>query len=423
MLETKGKKAKELLGYYQKMMIDQAWQAKREGRPVGWSSSIAPPEMCVAMDMALVYPENHAAGIGAKHGALDMIEVAERSGYSIDNCSYSRINLAYMELLKEEAETGITPEALKNCPGDRLPLPDFVIFCNNICNTLNKWYENLAKELDIPCIIIDVPFNHTMPVAKHNKAYIADQFRNAISQIEVICGRPFDYDKFREARHQTVRSGRAWKTVANMANYKPSPLSGFDFFNYMALIVCARAYPCAEITFNKLLEELQEKQRNGETAYKGNEKTRIAWEGIAVWPYLGHTLKSLKNQGTIMIGSTYPDLWAFDFDADDETLYSMAEAYSRQYINTNFENRVKVLSDIVINGQCDGVIYHTNRSCKLMIFINSPEIAEAVSEKTGTPFVFFDGDQTDPRNFSPAQYDTRVQALGEIMEERIAAQN
>ena len=33
------------------------------------------------------------------------------------------------------------------------------------------------------------------------------------------------------------------------------------------------------------------------------------------------------------------------------------------------------------------------------------------------PYVSFDGDQADPRAFSPAQYETRFQALTEIMEQ------
>ena len=36
---------------------------------------------------------------------------------------------------------------------------------------------------------------------------------------------------------------------------------------------------------------------------------------------------------------------------------------------------------------------------------------------TGVPTVCFDGDQSDPRVFSEAQYDTRVEALMEIMDE------
>ena len=57
-----------------------------------------------------------------------------------------------------------------------------------------------------------------------------------------------------------------------------------------------------------------------------------------------------------------------------------------------------------------------NRSCKIMAFLNQ-EGAEYVNAKMGVPFVSFDGDQTDPRVFAQAQFDTRVQALCEMMDE------
>ena len=57
-----------------------------------------------------------------------------------------------------------------------------------------------------------------------------------------------------------------------------------------------------------------------------------------------------------------------------------------------------------------------NRSCKLMGLLNN-EGAEYVNAKMGVPYVSFDGDQTDPRVFTPAQYETRVQALTEMMDE------
>ena len=77
---------------------------------------------------------------------------------------------------------------------------------------------------------------------------------------------------------------------------------------------------------------------------------------------------------------------------------------------------MKVLRGVMERGTCDGVVYHLNRSCKLMSFLNV-ETAEKVQEANGLPYVSFDGDQTDPRNFAPAQYDTRVQALGEMMDQ------
>ena len=412
--------AKEMLAYYQAKLDEEAREAKAKGKLVCWSASVAPPEMCVAMDVAMVYPETHAAGIGARKGSLDMLEVADRDGYSVDCCSYGRVNMGYMKLLKEEAITGKTPEALANSPAARVPLPDFVLTCNNICNTLLKWYENLAAELNIPCIVIDVPFNHTMPIPEYSKEYIADQFRNAISQLEVICGRPFDYQKFHEVRQQTQRSIVQWNRIASMSQYKPSPLNGFDLFNYMALVVCARSRSYAEATFRKFADELEEKNKKGEYAFKGAEQNRITWEGIAVWPYLGHTFKSLKSMGTIMTGSAYPNMWDLTYDAEDESLHSMAEAYTRTYINTCLDNKVNVLLGIMEKGQCDGVLYHLNRSCKLMSFLNV-ETAEKIYEKNGLPYASFDGDQTDPRNFAPAQYDTRIQTLGEMMTKKSSA--
>ena len=162
--------AKEALGYFLPKVDADARKAKKEGRLVCWSASVAPPEFCTAMDIAIVYPETHAAGIGARHGAPAMLEVAENKGYNQDICSYCRVNMGYMELIKQEALTGKTPEVLKNSPASPIPLPDVVLTCNNICNTLLKWYENLAKELNVPLINIDVPFNHEFPVNSTSSA-------------------------------------------------------------------------------------------------------------------------------------------------------------------------------------------------------------------------------------------------------------
>ena len=411
---TENMNAKQMLAYYQEKLDEEARQAKKEGKLVCWSASVAPPEFCVTMDIAMVYPETHAAGIGARKGALDMLDVADRKGYNLDICSYARVNLGFMELLKQEAMLGETPDVLAKSPAARVPLPDLVITCNNICNTLLKWYENIAVELNIPCIVIDVPFNHTMPIPQYAKDYIADQFREAIAMLEDITGKPFDYDKFREVQEQTQRSVAQWNRLASMLTHKPSPLNGFDLFSFMALIVCARSRSYAEETFKKFADELEENLANGIYAFKGDEKTRVTWEGIAVWPHLGHTFKTLKNQGSIMTGSAYPGLWNLSYEVGD--MSSMAEAYTRIYINTCLDNKVKVLGDIIDSGNCDGIVYHLNRSCKLMSFLNV-ETAEILQQKNGLPYVSFDGDQTDPRNFAPAQFDTRVQALAEMMDE------
>ena len=396
--------SKELLGYFQAKLDEEAWEAKKAGKPVCWSASVAPPEFCVAMDIALVYPETHAAGAGARKASMDLLEVADKKGYNIDICSYARTNLGYMELLKQEAMNGEKPELLKTTKAAYVPLPDIVITCNNICNTLLKWYENIAKELNIPCIIIDVPFNHSMPVARHCKEYIADQFRVAIKQLEEFTGRAFDYDKFTKVQEQTQRTVYWWNKIAAYAYRKPSPLNGFDLFNYMALIVCARSRDYGEITFHRFCDELEAKDKAGKYAFgdASTEKHRVTWEGIAVWTFLGATFKGLKAQGSVMTGSCYPGMWSLVYTPGD--FESMAGS-----------NRYEEFYKVVSNSKSDGMVMHLNRSCKLMGLLNN-EGGEYVNKKMGIPFVSFDGDQTDPRVFSEAQYLNRVQALSEMMD-------
>ena len=49
------------------------------------------------------------------------------------------------------------------------------------------------------------------------------------------------------------------------------------------------------------------------------------------------------------------------------------------------------------------------------------EMSRQIGEACDIPVTSFDGDQADPRNFSEAQYDTRVQGLVEIMDANKAA--
>lgn len=407
--------AKDLLNYYQAKCDEEAREAKKEGRLVCWSAALAPTEFFEAMDIAVCYPETHSAGCGAKKCSMDLLEVADQKGYNIDICSYVRNNVGFLELLKQQKETGETPEKLANSKAAKIPMPDMVFAVNNICNTILKWYENFAKELGIPFICLDMPFNYTMPMARHNKEYIAGQFEVLIQQLEEATGRPFNYEKFYQAQLQCQRTVFQWNRVAAFAHKKPSPLNGFDLFNYMAMVVVCRSKPYSEITLKKFADELAEKEKAGKYAFGApeNEKNRITWEGIAVWPYLGGTFKELKGEKMLMTGSAYPGMWDFEYVPGD--MMSMAESYSKVYLNCCGSQRYEDFYKVVSQSQSDGIILHLNRSCKIMAFLNN-EGAEYVNKKMGVPFVSFDGDQTDPRVYSQAQFDTRVQALGEMMD-------
>ena len=72
-------------------------------------------------------------------------------------------------------------------------------------------------------------------------------------------------------------------------------------------------------------------------------------------------------------------------------------------------------SEVIKDTKCDGIIMHMNRSCKMCDFLQY-EIGQQLHQDLGIPITTFDGDQADPRNYSPAQYETRIDALVEMMD-------
>ena len=398
MTEQKKLTSKELLN--QLVANDDALTAKAEGRPVVWATSISPQELLETMDLTVVYPENHAAAIGARKGSMEFISYSEGKGYSSDLCSYARVNMGYVDLKDAEAQN--------------IPQPDLILCCNNICNTVIKWYENIAKELHIPMILFDTPYSYEYQISEESIQYMRRQFDYAIRQLEELTKKRFDYDRLSEVMEVSNSTCRWWKKSTELAMHKPSPLSGFDMFNYMAMVVCMRGNKDGETLFRLWYEELEERMKQNLGPWNNaEEKYRIMWDGIACWPHLATTFKTLKKYGVNMVASTYPDSWNIRYEKND--LDALVRAYASHYANRSIAYSVDNIAKIAEDYSLDGIIFHSNRSCKLMDF-KQYEIQRQVQQRTGVPAVFFDGDQTDPRVFSDAQYETRIQALVELME-------
>lgn len=393
-------RAKKLVNQLLAKSYADAIEAKKNGELVGWSTSIFPQELAETFGLNIVYPENHAAAVAARGESLKLCEAAESKGYSIDLCAYARVNLGYLDL--------------KTCESQNMPLPDFILCCNNICNTVIKWYENIATELNIPMIMIDTPYNTEYDVTQESIDYFKGQLEVAIKQLEEITGKKFDEKHFKEVMEISAESGKWWNKAMSYTNVVPSPMDGFEMFNYMAIVVCARGKKETAEVFKILTDELEENIKNSKSTYRGEEKYRIMFEGIPCWPYLSYKLKTLVNHGVNMVGSMYTDAWALQYEAND--LDGMAKAYCSIMNNNNLKNQIDKRAEVIEKFKCDGAIYHMNRSCKLMDFLQY-EVQRGAHEKTGKPYVGFDGDQADPRNFTKAQYETRIQGLVEVMED------
>ena len=165
-------KSRIMVGEQLTQLYQDTIAAKERGEKIGWSASIFPQEIAEAMGLFIVYPENHAAGLAARHQAEEYLNYAEGSGYNMDVCSYARINLAYMDLL--------------TAPGNNMPKPDFVLCCNNICNQLTKWFENVAGKFQVPMYLIDTVYNYTSEASEEKVRYVRSQLDDYISSLEAL---------------------------------------------------------------------------------------------------------------------------------------------------------------------------------------------------------------------------------------------
>ena len=451
-----------------------AREAKAQGRLVGWSSSKFPCELAEAFGLNVMYPENQAAGIAAQRDGEIMCQAAEELGFDNDICGYARISLAYaagkraarkvdlatgefvidpasgrplkdengnvvideatgrpkkdpktmkpyividdiheIEALPDGREKELRLNAIQPYKQMRIPQPDFVLCCNNICNCMTKWYENIARMCDIPLIMIDVPYNNTVEVGDDYVAYIRAQFDNAIRDLEKLTGKKFDEKKFEEACKHANRTAQNWLKVCDYLQYKPAPMSGFDLFNHMADVVTARGKSAAADAFELLAQDLDRNIKEGTSTLPFPEQYRVMFEGIPCWPKLPNLFKPLKANGVNVTAVVYAPAFGFVYNSYDE----MVKAYCKAPNSVCIEQGVEWREGICRDNKVDGVLVHYNRSCKPWSGYMA-EMQRRFTADLGIPCAGFDGDQADPRNFNEAQYETRVQGLVEAMQIR-----
>ena len=261
---------------------------------------------------------------------------------------------------KEIAYKNFRREAIKPYKQMRIPQPDFVLCCNNICNCMTKWYENIARMCNIPLIMVDIPYNNTVEVSDSAVKYVRAQFDNAIHELEKLTGKKFDEKKFELACKHANRTAQNWLKVCDFLQYKPAPMSGFDLFNHMADVVTARGKEAAADAFELLSKDLQKNIEEGTSTLPFPEQYRVMFEGIPCWPKLPNLFKPLKENGINVTAVVYAPAFGFVYNNMDE----MARAYYKAPNSVCIEQGVAWREGICRDNKVDGVLVHYNRSCK-----------------------------------------------------------
>ena len=390
------KKMKEIMtNYYM-----EAKTAEQTGKKVAWITSGGPVEPLIVMDIIPVYPENHGAMIGASKMGIALCEKSEEMGYSRDLCSYARADIACAPV--------------NGGPIGGLPRPDMLVCCNNICGTVLKWYEVQARYFNVPLFILDTPFAHT-GFSDEARKYVRKQVDEYIKFLETVCGKKYDYDRMAEVGKLSVQGQRLWQAVLDTAEHKPAPMSAFDAFFHLALIVTLRGTSVVVDYYTGLLEEMNERIASGISAVP-NEKYRLLWDNLPIWYRTKWLSDKFAAHDACLVADTYTSAWcgSLKYINENDFLGTMAEGYSRIYLNIGVDEMAETVIEMIDKYDADGLVMHSNRSCK-PYSLGQYDIQRIVQEKRKIPTLMIEADMVDERSFSESQVETRIDAFMEVL--------
>ncbi len=393
------KKMKDIMTAY----YIEAKMAGQTGKKVAWITSGGPVEPLIVMDVIPVYPENHGAMIGASRMGAGLYEKAEAMGYASDLCSYACSDIACAPI--------------NGGPIGGLPRPDMLICCNNICGTVLKWYEIQARYFNVPLFILDTPFCHTEYTGEMRK-YVRRQIDEYLRFLEEHCGKKYDYDRMKEVGKLSVTGQKLWQAVLDTTMHKPAPMSAFDAFFHLALIVTLRGTQQAVDYYEMLLAEMKKRIADGIGAIP-NERYRLLWDNLPVWYRTKWLSEKFAAQDACLVADTYTSAWCGSLKYVDENnfLETMAECYTRIYLNIGVDEMARTVMAMVDKYDVDGIVMHSNRSCK-PYSLGQYDIQRIVEKQKGIPSLMLEADMTDERKFSESQIETRIDAFIEILQEK-----
>ena len=382
-----------------------AKMAENTDQKIAWVTSGAPVELLHAAGVIPIYPENHAALCGAQKQGVQYCTAAEEHGFSRDLCSYARTDLGC--IYKAESPVG------------GLPKPDLLFCCNNICGTVTKWYQQLQREFGAPIVYLDTPFQHEA-IEEHTIDYVQVQLEDAVKTIEEVTGAPFEMERLAGTVALSAKATQLWRAALNLCAHKPSPMTSFDAFVHIAPIVTMRGTEECNEYYEAFLTEMQQRVADNIAAVPG-EQYRLGWDNIPVWFKLGALSKRLAQHHACLVVATYTDAWAVDLSNVNpaNVMRELARVYASVYINCGTKTRTRVITDMAEKYALDGVILHSNRSCKAYSF-GQYDIARALEREYGIPALVIEGDMNDPRNFADEQVYNRIDAFMEMLAARRA---
>jgi benzoyl-CoA reductase/2-hydroxyglutaryl-CoA dehydratase subunit BcrC/BadD/HgdB len=244
------------------------------------------------------------------------------------------------------------------------------------------------------------------------------QSEEYVAFLEGIMGRKMDPNRMEEVGRLSLQGQRLWQQVLDTAVNKPSPLTAFDAFFHLALIVTLRGTQQTVDYYQMLLGVMQDRVKAGQGAIP-NEKYRLLWDNLPIWYRMKWLSEKFAQHDACLVADTYTSAWcgALRYIDENDITNSAVEGYTCSYLNLGVDQMAEIILTMIDKYKVDGLVMHSNRSCKPYSF-GQYDIQKIVKEKRGLPSLIIEADMVDERSFSESQVETRIEAFMEMIREK-----
>jgi benzoyl-CoA reductase/2-hydroxyglutaryl-CoA dehydratase subunit BcrC/BadD/HgdB len=295
-----------------------------------------------------------------------------------------------------------------------LPRPDLIVCCNNICQTILNWYRILAEHTKAPFCLIDTPFLYSDP-EPHQVEFVQRQLEDLVGVAEKVAGRTLSWKRMRRVIELSRDTCELYLAILDRAKNHPAPVGAFDSFINMGPVVTLRGEPAAVDFYRDLLAEVDDRIARGIGIVR-QERKRVLWDNLPVWHRISWLSRTLAERGVAVVVSNYAYAWGelTPMLNPDKPMESTALVYLSVLLNRSARDKLERMQAMVRDFDVDGVILHSDRSCKPYSFGQVDQRARLV---TGLelPALLLEADHNDGRVFSEEQVATRLAAFVETM--------
>ena len=375
--------------------------AKADGKPVVWVTSMAPIELVYAFDGIPFFPENYAALCSSRKVAAEFCEAAEGRGMSPGLCSYALC--MFGSIFEKRGAFG----------DEGVGAPDVLLATEGACATHPKWWEAMQRHFNCPLIIVDAAYTvDSDTLLPRQRSFMAGELERAAHKMAEYTGKNLDMDRLREVVARSDRASELWDAIDEMRAAVPSPVTQIDVFTCLFPLVTLKGTKEAVDFYEQLTAEVRERVENGIGAIP-DERFRLIWDLFPVYHNM-RLLNYFAEFGAAFVTDLYGNAFSGRVDPSDP-FGSLADRYLSFFMRSASLAKSAIYKKRIEQYKVDGIVFHCNRCCRCFT-AEQPETSQILRDDLGLPSMIFEADMVDPRVFDDAQVKGRIETFMEMLE-------